>query len=114
MSKATTRKRRDRYGRPIRKPSAGPACRLCLVKSASRPRGLCWVCYYTRRDEVPMTDSPHARRGNGVGVADNPCRPPAEPTAALPGTDAKVAVMAARAARGEAVFHAEDARHDVR
>lgn len=33
---------------------------------------------------------------------------PAEPTGAAPGTAAKVAVLAARAARGEELWHAED------
>lgn len=39
-------------------------------------------------------------------------RLPQEPTTALPGTPDKVAVMAERAARGETLFHPDDATLD--
>lgn len=39
-------------------------------------------------------------------------RLPAEPTSALPGTPDKIAVMRERAARGESLFHPQDATLD--
>ncbi|MBK9181471.1 MAG: hypothetical protein IPM45_18320 [Acidimicrobiales bacterium] len=81
-------------------------CLLCRAKPASRPRGLCWVCYYRRRAETTVLDSPHARRGVGLGGGR---RPAAEPTAHPPGSAGKVEVMAERAARGEGIFHPDDA-----
>ncbi|GIW81518.1 MAG: hypothetical protein KatS3mg105_3325 [Gemmatales bacterium] len=39
-------------------------------------------------------------------------RPPAQPTDAEPGSEEKIAVMAARAARGEALFHPDDRQRD--
>lgn len=47
-----------------------------------------------------------ARRGDPL--ADPPLA--AEPTAASPGSREKIEVMRARAERGEAVFHPQDAR----
>lgn len=41
-------------------------------------------------------------------LSDRP--PPDEPTDALPGTAAKIAVMAARLAAGQTLFHGDDAR----
>jgi hypothetical protein len=73
----------------------------------NRPRGLCWTCYYTAgvKELYPPT-SKYARRG----VANfHHAAPMPEPTAAPPGTPEKVAVLAARAERGETMFHPDDA-----
>src|SRR6202030_1694076 len=80
------------------------SCRHCGHSPASRPRGLCWTCYYTPqvRDQYTST-SKYGRRG----VEDSYGRfhlPPV-PTQALPGTAEKVAVLIARALQRQALWH---------
>jgi hypothetical protein len=86
-----------------------PMCRHCGRRKACRPVGLCWPCYYTPevRALYPST-SKFARRGVGGGNVDRPPAP--EATAARPGSAAKVAVMADRAAAGFALWHPNDQR----
>lgn len=81
-------------------------CRHCQEIFANRPRGLCWTCYYTPgvRDQYPST-SKFARRG--VRDFNGRTRLP-DPTPALPGTEAKVAVLEERARRGIALWHPLD------
>ncbi len=83
-------------------------CRHCHKVNATRPRGLCWTCYYTPgvREHYPPT-SPFARRG-----VDDFCgrsAPPSQPTRALPGTPEKIAVLEQRARLGQALWHPLDA-----
>jgi hypothetical protein len=82
-------------------------CRHCHTASVNRPRGLCWSCYYTPgvRDLYPST-SKFARRGVG-----NFCGKalPCEPTAALPGSQEKVAVLEQRAKMQQELWHPLDA-----
>ncbi len=84
-------------------------CRHCQAASISRPRGLCWKCYYTPgvRASYPST-SKYAYRGEGNfnGVAPLP----AFPTAALPGSPEKIAVLAERARMKQNLWHPEDAQ----
>lgn len=84
-------------------------CRHCHAAPVSRPRGLCWVCYYAPgvRGRFPST-SKFARRGEGnfTGVAPLP----AFPTAALPGTPEKIAVLAERARMKQNLWHPDDAQ----
>jgi hypothetical protein len=86
-------------------------CRHCKRVNSNRPRGLCWSCYYTPgvRDLYPST-SKFARRGisDFNGRAAMP-----EPTAAPPGTAAKVAVLEQRARLGQALWHPQDAPMDI-
>lgn len=79
-------------------------CIHCNRGSVSRPRGLCWTCYYTPgvKDQHPST-SKYASRG--VGTSGNK---PCQPTTALPGTDEKIAVLAQRVANGECLWHPLD------
>lgn len=89
------------------------ACRHCHHRKV-RPgsRGLCSACYYgpnSVRHEY-ASGSPFARRGVGHG-RDLGLKLP-KPTTALPGTKAKLAVLAERAARGLALHHPDDARED--
>jgi len=83
-------------------------CRHCRRVPSSRPRGLCWSCYYSPgvRELYPST-SKFARRGvsDFCGKARLP-----EPTTALPGTPEKVAVLEERARLGLALWHPLDAR----
>ncbi len=86
-------------------------CRHCgrTVKFL-RPRRLCWTCYYTPGVKYlyPPT-SKFARFGAGIGVAifTGP-RPLGEPTMASPGSEEKIAILEARAAAGQRLFHPQD------
>lgn len=86
-------------------------CRHCGTPRPTRPRGLCWGCYYAPgvRELYPSA-SRYARRG--VGNVAGPLPLPPAPTAAAPGTPEKVAVMGQRARDGFALFHPADARHE--
>ena len=85
-------------------------CRHCGKGLSSRPRGLCWSCYYTPglRELYPST-SKFARRGID-------CRgrvePPAAPTKARPGSPEKVAILERRARLHQALWHPDDAPLD--
>jgi hypothetical protein len=73
---------------------------------------LCFGCYNVPdvRERYPISDHKCARRG----VA-NFCGPaaPCVPTAALPGTPAKVQVLEERATSGQSLWHPGDARRIV-
>src|SRR5437773_11470261 len=86
-------------------------CRHCNRVPSNRPRGLCWSCYYSPgvREMYPST-SKFARRG--VGDFNGQSRQAAEPTAALPGTPEKVAVLMERARLGLSLWHPLDAPMD--
>lgn len=82
-------------------------CRHCIRNKVTRPRGLCWTCYYTPGvKELHPSTSKFASRGNGNA---NTKRMPTEPTSALPATPEKLEVMRRRAERGESLFHPLDA-----
>lgn len=79
-------------------------CLHCDHPIVNRPRGLCWVCYYTpgvKEKYGPL--SKYGRRG--VGHRDGAL---STPTTALPGTPEKLAVLEQRAANGESLWHPED------
>ena len=81
-------------------------CRHCHRASVNRPRGLCWSCYYTPgvREQYPST-SKFARRGVGNFCGNaQPC----EPTAALPGSPEKVAILEERARMRQQLWHPLD------
>ena len=82
-------------------------CRHCHRVPASRPRGLCWSCYYTPglRDLYPST-SKYARRGLDDFNGEAPLPP--LPTGALPGTPEKVAILEERARLRQALWHPQD------
>ena len=78
------------------------ACLHCRTRKAAKARGLCKACYASpARGLYPCRWSPD---WTAAGTA------PPGPTAALPGTEAKVDVMVGRAERGEALFHPGDAQ----
>lgn len=86
-------------------------CRHCQRKQISRPRGLCWTCFYDPaiREQFPVLTK--FRRDISGAIArdfNGPGRPPS-PTSALPGTPEKEAVLTQRAQNGETLFHPEDA-----
>jgi hypothetical protein len=87
-------------------PPGRAVCRHCQFAAVNRPRRLCWTCYYVPGvRERYVSTSKCARqgvghRGRGLG----------ESTAAMPGTEAKVAVLEARAATGLRLWHPADAK----
>lgn len=81
-------------------------CRECGEYKVCRPRGLCWVCYYSPGvRETFVIESKFARKG--VGVRNITGKTP-NPTDARPGSPEKIAVLAARAEAGESLFHPDD------
>ena len=84
------------------------SCRHCGHKPPSRPRGLCWNCYYQPeiRDLYTAT-SKYGRRG--VEEVNGGYHLPPAPTRALPGTAEKLAVLVGRAMLHQALWHPEDA-----
>ncbi|QVL31120.1 hypothetical protein KIH39_20045 [Telmatocola sphagniphila] len=84
-------------------------CRHCKKAKVSRPRGLCWCCFYTPgvKELYPST-SKYARRGegnfSGKGVH------PVAPTSATPGSAEKIAILAERVRNRQELWHPSDAR----
>ena len=85
----------------------GDICHCCHVRLISRPRGLCWRCFYTPgvRDRFP-SKSKYARRGVGNGNGNG--KLPPFPTHATPGSDEKIAVLEERARMKVLLWHPED------
>jgi hypothetical protein len=85
-------------------------CQHCHLCPISRPRRLCWGCYYTPgvRELYPST-SKFGRRGYGNFNGNAPL--PAFATEALPGSPEKLAVLAERARRKQCLWHPGDATH---
>ena len=83
-------------------------CQHCRQAPISRPRRLCWVCYYKPgvRDLYPST-SKYGRHGVGNINGNRPL--PAFPTDALPGSPEKIAVLAMRAQLKQSLWHPDDA-----
>ncbi len=88
------------------------SCRHCGRASITRPRGLCWSCYYTPgiRERYPST-SRYAVRG--LGLDDRRITLPAHPTRALPGSPEKIAVLTQRVRKHQTLWHPDDARLDA-
>ncbi len=82
-------------------------CRHCEKAKVNRPRGLCWSCYYKPgvRDRYPST-SKYARRGIGNFCGQTPL--PVFATAARPGSDEKIAILAERARNRQSLWHPND------
>lgn len=87
-------------------------CLHCGGRLISRPRGLCHRCYYDVeiRERYEFLDPELAEKYLEHGTGLEPALTEPTPTTARPGTPEKVEVMAARAARGEWLFHPLDAR----
>ena len=83
-------------------------CRHCHQAPISRPRKLCWSCYYSPgvRELYPST-SKFGRRGVGNFYGRAPLPP--FPTLALPGTPEKIALLTQRAQQRQQLFHPSDA-----
>jgi len=80
-------------------------CRHCQEDRYLFARDLCRRCFDQPDIRALYPVAPHGRRGVG---RHNAPTPPAEPTDAAPGSAAKLQVLAARAAAGQALFHPRD------
>ena len=96
---------REQYPSGRVKLNFGPMCRHCQRAKINRPRGLCWCCYY-RPDVRDLYPAAVVR---GEGLQGDSVRDP-EPTAALPGTEERLRILAERVARKESLFHSQDSR----
>jgi hypothetical protein len=90
--------------------AATPCCRNCRTAKVTRPRGLCFRCYYTPgvRAKFPSA-SKFGRRGIGNFCGNAPS--PYVPTVAAPGSVEKLAVIEQRARLKQALWHPLDARY---
>jgi len=86
-------------------------CRHCRRKRVTRPRGLCWDCYYLPgvRELYPAT-SKYGQRG--PGISRRHAVPPPFPTNALPGSPEKIQVLTQRLEHGFDLWHPNDATLD--
>lgn len=85
-------------------------CRHCQSRQGTRPRQLCWSCYYALgvRRLYPSADGgKHTTQGPGNFYGDGS---PTLPTKALPGTEAKIQVLTERVQKGQRLWHPLDAR----
>lgn len=78
-------------------------CKNCGKPNPSRPRGLCWPCYYNPAIMSRYPIHPKSVPGILHGEGHLP-----QTTNAMPGTEEKIQVMMQRAERGEALFHPMD------
>lgn len=85
-------------------------CKHCETNKVNRPRGLCWICYYTPgvRDMYPST---HKFAYRGLGTRNGTPLPAPVPTAAPPGTPEKMAVLEERMRNNQALWHPLDAQY---
>ena len=83
-------------------------CRHCHKARVSRPRRLCWNCYYEPaiRALYPST-SKYGRRGFSAGLMNG--KPVLESTHAAPGSLEKILVLMRRAELGQELWHPHDA-----
>jgi hypothetical protein len=86
-------------------------CVHCQDRPAVRARGLCSACYYQPhiRQRYPITTVALVRHSTEGEPME---RGEAEPTDALPGTPAKIEVMAERYERRQSLFHPGDRREE--
>lgn len=85
-------------------------CRHCRTRIKSRPRGLCHVCFSDEAVRVLYPPKPGVYLRGRVGLQPPHAWP--DPTAAKPGSPDKVAVLEARAAAGQSLWHPADAALD--
>jgi hypothetical protein len=84
-------------------------CLHCKERPGTCARRLCLRCYRKPgvRQRYPKQPTGFASEGDFNGAAPLP-----EPTEALPGTEAKLAVLCARAERKEALRHPDDGERE--
>jgi len=82
-------------------------CLHCGKFKSSRPRGLCWRCFYSPTRHLYPPISKFGRRGSIQDAYGRHRKPPAA-TTAVPGSAEKIQVMSQRAAAGVSLFHPGD------
>ena len=83
-------------------------CRHCGSGTVTRPRQLCWACYYrpgVREQYVRMTACGKVR---GPDPPQDQPPYPDEPTDSQPGSPEKLQVMIRRAEQGRYLYHPDD------
>jgi hypothetical protein len=87
-----------------------PRCVHCGRRQRNRPRRLCGPCHDRPeiRELYPVVKNSGRAYVNRCAAGGRPL--PRRPTSALPGTPAKIRVMASRDARGELLHHPMDAQ----
>ena len=88
---------------------AAGLCRHCRSARITRPRNLCWVCFYT-----PKIRRQYPAETTNARLPDRWRRLPHHATLAPPGSAEKIAVLALRARRGEELWHPDDVTLDPR
>lgn len=91
--------------------SANDFCRHCGERPITRPRNLCWSCYYDPAilARYPSRVANHRGQLPGVGLLNlTPTLP--EPVPYPPGSPEKVEVMEKRAMLHQHLFHPADGR----
>jgi hypothetical protein len=83
-------------------------CIHCEAKKATRPRGLCWTCYYTP-DILAYYPIVSKYAVGGFGQSING-KQDDKPTHARPGSEEKILILQSRAKRNKMLFHPLDAR----
>jgi hypothetical protein len=91
----------------IRKWENDMLCCHCQKKKQNRPRGLCWTCYYGPGIRALHPSSSKFAR-HGILDKNGGVPLPHRPTAAVPGSEAKIQVLMERAQLQQALFHPED------
>jgi len=86
-------------------------CRHCQYEGNTYGAGICWKCYYTPgiRKLYPSCKSKFAPRPENEDI-NGGYSPPSCPTATLPGTDEKIAVLAERLKQRVSLWHPHDAQ----
>lgn len=81
-------------------------CCHCHKKKATRPRRLCWRCYYTHgvRNLYPVCPLKKPIVGRELP----------QPTLTLPGTEAKIEVMSQRMTDEQYLHHPDDAKLNLK
>ena len=92
-------------------------CQNCGIRRANRPRQMCYTCYYRTpeaRDNCPSTSKFAPRSCPDRDYVSGRALPPA-PTEEVPGTEAKLAVLAERFSLRASLWHPGDfpAKNDL-
>jgi hypothetical protein len=107
FSNVYTKKARPRDKRQGRKREPDPGeCGLCGKFLRWRVAGFCYGCRRHRRGELEAAG--HMSRSVRLPKEPVQIAQPSEPTDSQPGSEEKIAVMQARYARGEGIFHPGD------
>ena len=97
---------------PLRK-KEGPKCLHCRDCVATRPRGLCYGCYYVLeiRDSYATLREKYAP--SEIADFNGAAKKPKVPTDTLPGTPERTAVYEERARLGMSLWHPADLDPDA-